>query len=380
MDAALRLAIIYPLVFLLLQWALTNAPTGIADLRPLQPAEPLVRAAMIGVMALLLTSAILRSMRLQGVFEKLADVWWLLALALISAGSIAGAGASAGAVAIVLAVAFAGAGAFTLLVAGAFAFAFPGMGVLPFALVVAGAHAVGWAVARGDAVIGYGGFIVGGLGLMVASLIAASGEAHLQLLIVFAAGILPLVNAIFDYLSYGVTLGLLRLGRAENRWPIWVCGLMDAFVALVLLYLLSLSLALLVAGINAASAVPLLPLDRLFDDLAAPETRGAYAWLYLTLLSTLVPTGIHLLLVLTSIATWIPRSIKRKLVNMIEDKESNDATIPAILAFSFSITAVPFLFAFVIWTWGDAFLDGFDDAAMLLLAAVRGTLEWVGIL
>lgn len=57
--------------------------------------------------------------------------------------------------------------------------------------------------------------------------------------LLFAESLLPLVNAVFDYLSYGITLGLIQVGRMEYSWLIWalLSTLVPTLVHLVLLFL-----------------------------------------------------------------------------------------------------------------------------------------------
>jgi uncharacterized membrane protein HdeD (DUF308 family) len=87
-----------------------------------------------------------------------------------------------------------------------------------------------------------------------AALVLGAGRKPPELLIVaFALGVL-------DYLSYGVTLSLLRAGRRDGGWPPLILGILDAIAAVLILYGLALTLALILAAINALGAVPLLPL------------------------------------------------------------------------------------------------------------------------
>jgi hypothetical protein len=194
-----------------------------------------------------------------------------------------------------------------------------------------------------------------------------------------AIGALPVVNAVFDYVSYGVTLSLLRAGRREDGWPPLLCGLLDALGAVLILYGLALALALYIAAINALGSVPFLPLDRLFEDLADPAVRSGYAWLYLTLLSTLVPTGVHLLLALISVTTLLPAQAKRWFIDRITDESSDLATLLGTTAFALFIAVSLVGLAWVLWQGGSWVLDHFDDSAVLLLAAVEATMRALGL-
>ena len=192
-------------------------------------------------------------------------------------------------------------------------------------------------------------------------------------------GLLPIPNAVFDYLSYGITLTLLRAGwRSRKTAATLACGILDIFAALASLFGLSLFLALIIAAINAASAAPLLPLEKLYTDLSSPETRGGYTWLYLCLLSTLVPTGVHLVIVLLSAMTWAPRSWKLKMVALIERPESDLSTLAGVFGFALLLTVYGMLWALVLLKLAPWIFAEFERGAMLLLDSVFFVLRLLG--
>ena len=102
----------------------------------------------------------------------------------------------------------------------------------------------------------------------------------------------PLTNAVFDYISYVVTLWLVEKGQTTGGWT-FILGLVNLAVALVLFTALGTTMILVVAGANALAGVPLFPLAPLFGGIDADP--GNYLWLYVTLFSTIVPTMAHLI-------------------------------------------------------------------------------------
>jgi hypothetical protein len=92
-------------------------------------------------------------------------------------------------------------------------------------------------------------------------------------------GLLPLLNAPFDWASLGLTRALLRRGlELGGCWP-YLLALVDACLAGVIIALLALTM---VIGVQAFDELavhgggkPVLPLDTLFDGIAnnpaAPE-------------------------------------------------------------------------------------------------------------
>jgi len=126
--------------------------------------------------------------------------------------------------------------------------------------------------------------------------------------------VLPLINAVFDSLSLGLTRYCLRqsITPAWRRWGInwrpWIWGAVDLVGAVACLFALGLALLFGIHGLNQIN--PLLDLALLFDNL---ETRPEeMRWLYLMFFSTLLPTAAHLLLVVIGFATRVPGGPIRK--------------------------------------------------------------------
>ena len=133
----------------------------------------------------------------------------------------------------------------------------------------------------------------------------------------FAFTLLPLINAVFDFLSYDTTLGLLAWGKRQRNGWTGLAWLADALAAVVYLVSLGLALTLTVALINQLSGAVFMDLPQIFADLADPEARGGYTWLTLSLLTTLVPTLVHLALALLSALCWVPYRFRRRLADLI---------------------------------------------------------------
>ena len=291
---------------------MTGDDTGIGTLVVLD-AEPnaFLRLAAIGPLALLLIVSFLASASQRRVYEKAAD--WLFygavagALALAGALAVAGAGAGAGAVAGALAVAGAVAGALALAVAGALAVALAVAGALALAVAVG----VGLACQKRKGHRAYVGLVGASYVLLTAAFASVASElADNRKVLVFALGLLPLLNAVFDYLSYGVTLTLIKFGAArKNVWSFGV-ALIDAVVAYGLLVALGSSIVLTLGLINLLADGTFMDVGSILDGLRDPAARGNYTWLYLTLFSTLVPTGVHLVVGCSAFTTWLPMRAK----------------------------------------------------------------------
>lgn len=106
--------------------------------------------------------------------------------------------------------------------------------------------------------------------------------------------LLPLVNAVLDFFSFGLTRRLLRRGADRGGLSALGMALADLGGAAVLFVLLGVALVTSVHVLNEIGAGSLFDLGELFASLRRePE---AYWWLYVTFFSTLVPTLLHLML------------------------------------------------------------------------------------
>ncbi len=121
------------------------------------------------------------------------------------------------------------------------------------------------------------------------------------MLIVFFA-LLPLANAPLDWLSLGLTRGLLRYGLASGgTGRIAAVSLVDIVLVAALMFPLA---AICLANWSAVSGGggPVLLVVPLLESLRnAPEDPKFY-WIYLMLFSTLVPSLIHILCGLVGLA------------------------------------------------------------------------------
>jgi transcriptional regulator with XRE-family HTH domain len=151
-----------------------------------------------------------------------------------------------------------------------------------------------------------GAIVVGSIGAALAlafthqsSASTLRGEGILVLMWV----VLPISNAISDYLSMGVSHSLARYVRqAEMTWArIIVMSLIDILAAIFLLFV---TLTLILWGLNAAEH--LYGIDLLssgFIDAAASDPWGEGLWLSLMLVTTLTWSYLHLAFVVAPIVS-----------------------------------------------------------------------------
>ncbi len=391
MDAALKVAMVYPLLLLLVQWGLSGADTGIGAVTIL-PAEdrPWWRAALVCPVVAFVITRVLASASQMRVFEKASD--WLFFLAFAGA-TLAGAaaGAAAGAIAVALGAAGAGeaaalagafAGALAAAAAVAIADAFAGALAVAIAVAIAGALAVGYGCAKGKGGRSYAVLVIAlWTYLVVTFALATDALDPERRVLVFALGLLPLVNAVFDYLSYGVTLGLVRYGRGQRNVLTGLVWVVDGIAAVVLLIGLGLALSGTIALINHLAGQEFIALRPVFDDLKTPEGRAGYTWLTLTLLSTLVPTLVHLVLVFLSAFTWVPTRFKLWIARGIGDTDTGDL---ATLGGSLAAATLGALWAALmagglwgVWLFITAYLKPAGLTVLWAVESVALSLGWV---
>ena len=400
LNLCLLLAVAYPILSLLVYWALSGEAGRIGPLVVL-PAEQerLNRVMVIGAVALMVVGGrwLVRASTLQQV--------------LIAAGLLAVALASAlvvtvtyrGAVTVAVAGAFSATVAFSRKVAGAgalavaFALAF-GVGVangfsgsfgltitniaasavaiaLASAVAIMGASAVAVAQVRLGRRTGRPAAALGGymlllwLALWIVTVNAPPSDAQTSALLLFL-GFLPLLNAAADFASVGLTRWLLRRGVRGNL--AWHAGL-DALSALAVLLALGFALIATVHLARPAGGAPLIDLAALFADLRDPVAAHDYYWLYFCFFSTLLPTALHLGVgcfgLFTLISRRLGRPIAAGLASTIEAKQR-----AASLAFTICFALAVWLPAMLIWqalVWLgrpalDALLWAFEGFARLI--------------
>jgi hypothetical protein len=123
-------------------------------------------------------------------------------------------------------------------------------------------------------------------------------------------GLLPLLNAPFDWFSLGLTRALLRRGLELGGWWPYALALVDAGLAAVIIAVLALTM---VVGVQAYDALavhgggsPVLPLEPLFNGIAAHPSAPEYWWLYALVLSSMIPSLINLVIGGASLARGVP--------------------------------------------------------------------------
>ena len=119
---------------------------------------------------------------------------------------------------------------------------------------------------------------------------------------------LTMINAPFDWLSLGITRGLLRKGLELRGWMPALLGIVDIFAATIVMVCLTVSVLFAVQAFNTMATLGgaeifLKPTDYLlaFGD-AKQRWEPQYYWIYIMLFSTMIPSVCNVVIGLMSIA------------------------------------------------------------------------------
>jgi hypothetical protein len=119
-----------------------------------------------------------------------------------------------------------------------------------------------------------------------------------------------LLNAPFDWASLGLTRALLRRGLELGGWWPYLLALVDAALAAVIIAALALTMLIGVQAFDALAVhgggTPILPLEPLFEGIAANPSAPEYWWLYALLLSTMIPSLVNLMIGGASFVRGLP--------------------------------------------------------------------------
>ena len=141
-----------------------------------------------------------------------------------------------------------------------------------------------------------------------------AGQRNRAVFFMLTFGLLPLFNALFDFLSAGLTRYLLRLGLEQKR-AVWR-AILDGLGGIAIFFALGCSLITFVTFVTPADGVPLVDLAQLFANLRTAP--GDYIWLMMTLFSTLLPTLVHLSLMLLTLALHSPAGCRNFVAGLLE--------------------------------------------------------------
>ena len=328
LNATMALALAYPILAITIQWLCGSAIDfgGQEVMAASPPQARIFTAVWLGSSVLVYLFAGASKSRWRWTLVILAT--GILLLGLIFADGFAVPGNIAGTVAVASVGAGTVAVAFTGPVAGAFAGAVAGVGavafVAPVLVAATSAGTVAGAEERSSRPMARRLLFCG---VLVALLIVAikmpddfgAGQRNQAVFFMLTMGVLPLVNAVFDFASVGLTRYLLRLGLEQKRaaWP----AVLDGLDGIAIFFALGCTLIAFVTFVVPADGVPLVELKQLFADMR--RAPGDYIWLMVTLFSTLIPTLLHLSVAVLTLGLQYPAGVRNFVADLLERGEQS---------------------------------------------------------
>ena len=330
LNATMALALAYPILAITIQWLCGSAIDfgGQEVMAASPPQARIFTAVWLGSSVLVYLFAGASKSRWRWTLVILATGILLLGLIFADGFAVPGNIAVAGTVAVASVGAGTVAVAFTGPVAGAFAGAVAGVGavafVAPVLVAATSAGTVAGAEERSSRPMARRLLFCG---VLVALLIVAikmpddfgAGQRNQAVFFMLTMGLLPLVNAVFDFASVGLTRYLLRLGLEQKR-AAWR-AVLDGLGGIAIFFALGCTLIAFVTFVVPADGVPLVDLTQLFADMR--RAPGDYIWLMVTLFSTLIPTLLHLSVAVLTLGLQYPAGVRNFVAGLLERGEQS---------------------------------------------------------
>jgi hypothetical protein len=380
-DFNLLCAVVYPFGFMIVSWFSLNSPGKIGDIVVIAPAD-LLQRILAGVLLLACVAALIKYRFYEKNRQETEGYTLLGAVIMIAVGgpiaavsafafAIAGAVAFAVIIAFTVAVAGAGAGVVAVAVAVAFTFFFAfgvGFGVTATTDVTAATGVAFAGVGAGASLtlflfekIAYRNRVLAYFSLTIFSLLVIFGllfwlrsntpldSSMIQksVSVIVFLGLFPLVNAILDFVSYGLTRFCLKRSANNAGFSSLAWSGLDFILALVLLIILSIALCAVIQIVNLLLGSTMIDLKMMFMDMK--RSSQDYWWLYATLLSTLLPTLLHFTIAAFSFITLIPKQCWHKVAELADNSDDDFfnrwfAAFGCSLGITFSLVAPIALF------------------------------------
>lgn len=239
-----------------------------------------------------------------------------------------------------------------------FAVAVTGAIVVVFALAVAGIFAFTEMRSRRPLVwrLLYCGVLMAGAGVVIkTSDVFGGGQRNQAVFLMLTLSLLPLFNALFDFVSVGLTRHLVRMGLDQKR-AAWR-AVLDGLGGIAIFFALGCALIIFITFVIPADGVPLLDLAQLFANLRSAP--GDYIWLMITLFSTLLPTLVHLSIAALTMALQYPAWWRNFVAGLLENgAQSRQAAL-------FSGICICAMITVALWSpiWFFAFVITHDHGA-----------------
>lgn len=376
---ALKIAIFYPIFFAFIQWVSTGQDTGLGQvvIFPGYDNTFLRYIALVPTISVL-TVSLLAIITNQPKFQQALETLIVISLSgcgafalfflKVSATAAIAAGASSFSIALAIGLLATLEGVMLIAIACGIAIVgtgpFSGMSVGPAILIpiIAGISTI-WVAYHTSKKKGGLAFTTLIFGLLALLILAAgyfqfsrANDIGRSMFLFF--GLFPIINSLFDFLSYGLTIQLIQAGL--KRKGIWTAlyGALDLTVAMLLFLALSATLIVAITIANRVSGTVVYDLADLF--VGVRNRPEEYRWVFGMVFSTLIPTLVHLYIVALSALTWLPAKIRLWLDRGIAGRDdSGQGFALASVGVAVIWTAYTFVITLgvvrlALWVWGQS--------------------------
>jgi len=199
--------------------------------------------------------------------------------------------------------------------------------------------------------------------------------------------LIPLANVPLDWVSLSVSRALLgRIADGTHKGlESLLYALGDLILAVIFLGLVAATTAAVLALAEtvhtAGGADPLFSTQNIIDTIRDPQTRWSadVSWIYLLLLTTLIPTLIHFLAAATLVLTSLIGGQFHIIQRTMEQARGGDSdAIPrAARCYALAQTASVGMALGLLWLAFYGVWSVGDDVGLALLTVVEGLVQWI---
>lgn len=372
MRLSLRIALLYPMLFMLVQWVANGSGVLVNGISIL-PEQPVMlrRLLVLGIFLFTLWVVPIRDEEMQGKAENSQGNSLLISAIMVPLALVAVVIAIGGRndliiglLVILIAAKHSGLLAVSLSVMIALFVSGQTTSIFPLAVGI-GIGYIAQAI-LGDVLKRPLLFIILYLGALLAYLVfwfrISSDSDNVAVIMITLIAVFPIINSLFDFLSIGLTRACLRSGIVERKPAFY--GLLDLLLGSVIFIILLATIIAFFHYVKNGSGVSILPVQKLLLD---PEAGvSGQAWFYMSLATTLIPTLIHSffalivatpllrLPILSSLVNWIARTTDGSDELSAASPTSSDVPAKAAahnrvnIAFALGFSALWVIFAFFV--------------------------------
>lgn len=161
--------------------------------------------------------------------------------------------------------------------------------------------------------------------------------------------LIPLLNAILDFISLTLSRYFSRKILNENLFLILFHLILDFLFAVISLILLLVALYYSIELFNAMIGKELqIPIYSMLDSTLKNPFSLENAWITFMLLSTLIPTLLHILLALISILLYVTRTTDWFITRIEESQKSENKRIETSALLAFPLTVLSFVLFYLL--------------------------------